>query len=173
MTTNETGQAHIIGTLAVADGKGVVRVEDRFDTNVDDLWSALTQPSRLARWLGEVSGDLRLGGDFRAHFFASDWEGTGRVDACDAPHRLLLTTTSADDGGETHTIEAALAAEGDQTVLIIEERGMPIEHLAGYGAGIQIHVEDLGAFLNGRDKVPDSRWQELMPEYRQLAGQIG
>ena len=23
-----------------------------YDTNIDDLWSALTQPSRLARWFG-------------------------------------------------------------------------------------------------------------------------
>jgi uncharacterized protein YndB with AHSA1/START domain len=132
-----------------------------------------TQPSRLARWLGEVEGDLRLGGEFRAHFFASGWEGTGRVDACDAPQRLMVTTTSGDESGEIHTIQASLATEGDQTVLVIEERGMPVDHLAGYGAGIQIHVEDLAAYLAGRDRVPESRWQELMPLYQRLAGQIG
>ena len=33
-------------------------------------------PLRLARWLGEVEGDLRLGGEYRARFFASGWEGT-------------------------------------------------------------------------------------------------
>ncbi len=48
---------------------GVVRMQDRFDTGIDDLWSALTDPPRLARWLGEVEGDLRLGGEFRARFF--------------------------------------------------------------------------------------------------------
>ena len=41
----------IVGTLRIADGKGVVRTEDRFDTDIDDLWSALTDPGRLARWL--------------------------------------------------------------------------------------------------------------------------
>jgi Activator of Hsp90 ATPase homolog 1-like protein len=63
-------------------------MEDRFDTEIDDLWSALTDPSRLARWLGEVEGDLRLGGEFRARFFASGWEGKGRVEACEPPERL-------------------------------------------------------------------------------------
>jgi uncharacterized protein YndB with AHSA1/START domain len=73
----------IIGSLRKEGGRGAVRIEDRFSTGIDDLWSALTEPHRLARWLGEVEGDLRLGGEFRAHFFSSGWEGTGRVEACE------------------------------------------------------------------------------------------
>ena len=60
-------------------------MEDRFDTDIDDLWSALTDPGRLAHWMGEVEGDLRLGAEFRFRFFASGSEGTGRVEACE-PH---------------------------------------------------------------------------------------
>ena len=41
-------------------------MEDRYDTDIDDLWSALTDPRRLARWVADVEGDLRLGGEFRA-----------------------------------------------------------------------------------------------------------
>jgi uncharacterized protein YndB with AHSA1/START domain len=168
--TSNAGE-RILGTLGVADGKGVVRMEDRFDTDVDDLWSALTQPERLARWLGDVEGDLHLSGAFRAHFFASGWEGTGRVEHCEQPKRLVVSTLDS-DGQEAHTISAELAADGDATVLVVEERGMPIDHLAGYGAGIQIHVEDLGAHLQGRDRIPRSRWDELMPAYRELAAQV-
>ena len=47
-----------------------MRIEDRFDTDIDDLWSALTDPGRLARWLGEVEGDLRPGGEFRVYIEA-------------------------------------------------------------------------------------------------------
>jgi len=169
--TSNTAEIRILGSLRTADGKGVVRMEDRFDTDIGDLWSALTEPARLARWLGAVEGDLRIDGEFRAHFFASGWEGTGRVDACEAPQRLLVTTTGEGES-ETHTIEATLSADGDQTILIIEEAGMPAEHLAGYGAGIQIHVEDLAAYLAGRDRVPQSRWQELMPTYEELAAKV-
>ncbi|MCB1300874.1 MAG: SRPBCC domain-containing protein, partial [Tetrasphaera sp.] len=52
---------------------------------MDDLWSALTEPDRLARWIGTVDGELRLGGEFRAAFFTSGWEGVGRVRECDPP----------------------------------------------------------------------------------------
>jgi len=71
----------ILGSLRIADGEGVVRMEDRFDTTVEDVWSALTDPGRLEQWLGEFEGDLRVGGEFRAHFTATGWKGTGRVDA--------------------------------------------------------------------------------------------
>lgn len=173
MTGNARPGARILGTLRSADGKGVVRMEDRFDTDIDDLWSALTDPRRLARWMGEVEGDLRLGGEFRARFFASGWEGTGRVEACEPPRRLLLLTTQPGQLDE-HFIEVTLAADGDQTVLVWEERGMPLDHLAPYGAGIQVHVEDLAAHLAGQERCDaDARWHELFPAYQALAASAG
>lgn len=159
----------IIGTLRSADGKGVVRMEDRVDAGVDELWSALTDPRRLARWLGEVEGDLRPGGQFRARFFASGWEGTGRIDACESRQRLLVSTQEAGEPDE-HADEIWLTADGNQAILVLEERGMPIDQVAAYGAGVQIHVEDLVAHLAGRERCDaQARWQELVPAYRDVA----
>ena len=172
MTSNAGGIGRILGSLRSAGGTGVVRMQDRFDTDIDDLWSALTDPGRLARWLGEVEGDLRLGGEFRARFF-DGWEGTGRVEACEPPRRLLLLTKGLDEPYEL-VIEATLAADGDQTILVIEERGMPLDLLAAYGAGIQVHVEDLAAHLAGRERCDaDARWAELLPAYQDLAANVG
>jgi len=41
---NNAADDRILGSLRSADGKGIVRVEDRFETGIDDLWSALTDP---------------------------------------------------------------------------------------------------------------------------------
>ena len=173
MTSNARGSSRILGSLRSADGKGIVRMEDRYDTDIDDLWSALTDPGRLARWLGEVEGDLRLGGEFRARFFASGWEGTGRVDTCEPPRHLLVWTKDPDEPYEL-VIEATLTADGGQTILILEERGMPLDHLAGYGAGIQVHVEDLAAHIAGRERCDaGARWAELLPAYQDLAASVG
>src|SRR5260370_5570232 len=172
MTSNPGAGTRIIGSLRSADGKGVVRMEDRFDTDIDDVWSALTDPLRLARWIGEVAGDLRLGGEYRYHFFASGSEGTGRVEACEPPRRLLL----AHGLGQQHelVIEVTLAADGDQTILVVEERGMPLGLLAAYGAGVQVHVEDLAAHLAGRERCDsDARWDELQPASEDLAAKVG
>ena len=75
---------------ALDEARGAVRVEDVYDTDVDDLWSALAEPERLARWLADVSGDLRVGGTIQAAF-TSSWTGPGRIEVCDPPNRLLLT----------------------------------------------------------------------------------
>jgi uncharacterized protein YndB with AHSA1/START domain len=172
MTGSARPGARILGSLRSADGKGVVRVEDHVDTDIDDLWSALTDPRRLARWMGEVEGDLRLGGEFRARFFASGWEGTGRVEACEPPRRLLLLTKQPGEPNE-QVIEVTLAADGDQTILVWEERGMPLDQLAAYGGGIQVHVEDLAAHLCGRERGdPGARWNELLPAYQTLAANV-
>jgi uncharacterized protein YndB with AHSA1/START domain len=169
MTSNARESTRILGTLRSADGKGIVRMEDRFDTDIDDLWSALTDPGRLARWYGEVEGDLRPGGEYRARLHASGWEGTGRVEACEPPRRLLVTTEGPEEAGQGE-IKVTLTGDGDQTVLVWEERGMPVDLIAAYGAGIQIHVEDLGDHVAGRERRDaEARWKELLPPYRELA----
>ena len=173
MTSNEAAGPRILGSLRSAEGKGTVRMEDRYDTDIDDLWSALTDPHRLARWLGEVEGELHVGGEFRARFFASGWEGTGRVEACEPPRHLLVLTRDPDVPYEL-VIEATLTAEGDQTILVLEERGMPLDHLAAYGAGIQVHIEDLAAHIGGRERCDgEARWGELLPAYQDLAANAG
>lgn len=170
--SNAGAGASIVGSLRVEDGKGAVRMEVRFQTVTDDVWSALTDPVRLARWYGEVEGDFRVGGEYRAHLFASGWEGTGRVEACEARRRLVVT--GAEPGEQGTVTEVTLTADGSQTVLVWEERGMQVDGVAAYGAGVQIHVEDLAAHLAGRERGDaEARWTLLEPFYDDLAAKIG
>jgi uncharacterized protein YndB with AHSA1/START domain len=158
---------NIIGTMRALDAtRGAVRVEDVYDTDIDDLWQACTTPARLARWIAEVSGDLRLGGTIRAAF-VSTWTGEGRIEVCHAPRHLLLTM---EPGTEDETqIEAWLTAHGSGTRLVVEERGLPLERLYFHGAGWQAHLEDLGRLLGGDVSVWRERWDELSPVYREMA----
>lgn len=173
MTSPAGEGGRILGSLRSEEDKGVVRMEDRLDTDIDDVWSALTDPSRLARWYGEVEGDLRLGGEYRARLFASGWEGTGRVESCEPPHRLVVRTKET-DGPDERVIEAMLTADADQTIVVWEARGFPLDMLSAYGAGVQIHVEDLADHLAGRERREDAeaRWDELHPAYQDLAAHL-
>jgi len=174
MTNDARPGTRILGSLRSADdGNGIVRVEDRYDTDVEDLWSALVDPSRLARWYGQVEGDLRLGGEFRLYIESSGWDGSGRVEVCEPPRRLRVTTREATEPYDK-TIEATLTAMGDQTNLVIEVRGMPMDKIAFYGAGWQIHAENLAAYLAGREVGDtEARWNELVPPYQGIAADIG
>jgi uncharacterized protein YndB with AHSA1/START domain len=162
----------LLGSLRAAAGKGVVRMQDRVDAEVDDVWSAITDPARLASWWGDIAGDLRLGGEYRARVHASGWDGTGRIAACEPPLRLLVQHREPDQPDE-QTVEITLAADNGQTIVVWEERGMPMAYLAGYGAGIQVHVEDLAAYLAGGDRCDaNARMSELFPAYEALAATV-
>ena len=168
----------IVGTMRSLDGtRGAIRIEDVYDTGIDDLWDACTNPDRLARWIAEVSGDLRVGGSIHA-VFTSTWTGPGRIDVCGKPHHLLLTTEpGTEDEAE---IEAWLTEEGPRTRLVVEERGLPRDRLHFYGAGWQAHLEDLARSLGDEaaagpgswtDQAAEptwrARWAELTPAYEQ------
>jgi uncharacterized protein YndB with AHSA1/START domain len=154
------------GTMQALDEKrGSVRVEDVYDTDVHDLWRACTTPERLARWIAEVSGDLRVGGTVHATF-TSSWTGPARIDVCDQPHHLLLTMEPGTDD-ETE-LEAWLTEEGDRARLVVEERGLPLDKLHFHGAGWQAHLEDLARSLTGESSSWKARWTELTPLYETM-----
>lgn len=157
-------RTEVRGSLRRLDeGRGAVRVESVYPTPADDLWAALTDPERLARWVAVVEGDLRVGGSFAARF-TSGWEGTGRVDVCEPPRRLLVTMEAG--GPDETVIEATLEPGSAGTRLVVEERGIPVPELHVHGAGWQTHLEDLGTSLTGATPGPwVDRVKVLVPEY--------
>lgn len=168
---------NVIGTMRSLDKTlGAVRVEDVYDTDIEDLWDACTNPERLARWIAKVSGDLRVGGAIHT-VFTSTWTGPARIDACERPHHLLLTTEPGTS--DEAQIEAWLTEAGSGTRLVVEQRGLPRERLYFHGAGWQAHLEDLGRSLGGEnaaepwtEQSPEpgwrARWTELTPTYEQM-----
>lgn len=158
----------LLGTLRrIDETKGAVRVEDVYDTDIEDLSDACTNPERLARWIATVPGDLRQGDEFDASF-TSGFEGRCRIEMCEPPNRLLVTTWDRDTG-DASTMEARLEESAGGTRLVIEESGVPVGQLAGYGAGWQVHAEDLAQHIAGEDRDEDSaRWSDMVARYREV-----
>ena len=97
------------------------------------------------------------------------------------PRRLLVTTRETDESYRKgqgvppfdESLEATLTPDGDQTILVIEVQGMPVDKIAFYCAGWQIHAENLAAYLAGRDSGDvEARWEELVPPYQDLAANV-
>jgi len=182
MASNARQGSGVLGTLRSADGKGVVRIENRYDADPGRLWSALTDPAHLARWYGQVEGDLRPGGQFRLHADDADSDATGRIDVCEPQHRLQVTTRETDESYQRGQgappydgeLAATLTPAGDQTILVFEVTGMPLDAVAFFGAGWQIHAENLAAYLSGRGPGDtEARWNELVPAYQDQAARLG
>jgi uncharacterized protein YndB with AHSA1/START domain len=83
-----------------------------YETTIEDLWDACTDPERLRRWYTPITGDLRVGGTF-----AQVNMGSGTIVACDAPHLLKLSL-----GGGADEIELRLSpgAEDGTTTLELQ-----------------------------------------------------
>jgi uncharacterized protein YndB with AHSA1/START domain len=150
MTSNPRPAPRILGSLRSAGGKGVVRIEDRYGTGIDDLWSALTDPGRLASWYGQVEGDLRLGGQFRLHVEDADADATGRVEACEPPRRLQVRTRETEEshrrGKGVPPYDEALDAASRTSCALTPTRVSP-------GQGRARHTHHLGPdgrLLRGR-----------------------
>jgi len=148
----ELPEPAIEGTLYSADGVGIVRMKTRCDADIDDVWSALTDPLRLTRWFGKVHGDLREDGEATALVMSSGWDGRVHIDTC-VPRRELRVTMWEEEGSR-HSVSAELLADGAKTDLAIEVRGVPVDLLWAYGAGWQEHIEDLRLISGARTAYP-------------------
>jgi len=107
----------------------VVVASRTYPTDVDDLWRAVTDPERIARWFAPVSGELRLGGRFQVEGNAG-----GEVTACDDPKHFSI---SWEFGDQTTWVDVDLEPAGDATTLTLRHAAdvRDSEHWATYGPG--------------------------------------
>jgi uncharacterized protein YndB with AHSA1/START domain len=95
-----------VGTRTLEAGEArTLTISRVYDTPLDDLWDACTNPERIPRWFLPVSGELKLGGRFEIQGNAS-----GTIERCEPPHSFNATW---EFGGATSWIELRLTPEAD------------------------------------------------------------
>jgi uncharacterized protein YndB with AHSA1/START domain len=96
-----------VGSRVLEAGEArTTSISRTYDTGVEDLWDACTNPERIPRWFLPVSGDLRLGGRYQLEGNAG-----GTVERCDPPHGFAATW---EYGDEVTWIEVRLVPEDDR-----------------------------------------------------------
>jgi uncharacterized protein YndB with AHSA1/START domain len=144
-----------------------VTVRREYPAEVEDVWDAVTDPQRLARWFAPVTGDLREGGSFQV-----EGNAAGDVRECVPPTALTVTW-----GGPVSLVRVRLSASDAGTVLELEHT-VPAA-FAGSGAGA-LHVGPgwdvtllgLALWLRG-ELVDDPATWEASSEVREVnAGSI-
>ncbi|MGM0883662.1 MAG: SRPBCC family protein [Bacillota bacterium] len=105
----------------------------QYTTSIEKLWSALTDSSKLAKWVANIHTGEAMDNDFKpvvGYRFqfrtqpSENWDGIidGEVLIVDAPNRVSYTWAS---GGETHTVTWTLQDLGDGKVnLHLEQTGL-------------------------------------------------
>jgi uncharacterized protein YndB with AHSA1/START domain len=124
-----------VGTDKLPAGDAqVVKLSRSYPNETEDVWDAITDPERIARWFLPVSGDLRLGGNFQLEGNAG-----GEIRVCDRPHRLLVTWIFGEPPGpeDASLVEVLLEpdADGGTTLTLIHTAVVPPEMWDQFGPG--------------------------------------
>ncbi|WP_421931980.1 SRPBCC family protein [Phenylobacterium sp.] len=144
-----------------------------YDTTVDDLWEAITNPERIPRWFLPVTGELKLGGRYQLQGNAG-----GTITACEPPRRLSLTWEFA---GQTSWVNVALSEAGDGAQLELEHVAhVDNDHWKQFGPGAvgigwELSLIGLALHLEGGAQVdPDgfAAWS-ASPDGRALMAASG
>jgi uncharacterized protein YndB with AHSA1/START domain len=147
------------GLLRLDGSARAVRFERVLAGGPEEVWSALTEPARLRRWLAEAELDLREGGAVSFRFGDTpDQHVTGRVLAVDEPRLLEYEWTWP---GQTESVVRwELSADGaGGTRVVLDHRRLPADAATGYGAGWHAYLDLLEAHLGGEESAD---WGELV-----------
>ena len=142
-----------------------------YDTAIDDLWDAITNPERIGRWFLPVSGVLRQGGRYQLQGNAG-----GEILACSPPQTLSLTW---EFGGQMSWVNVQLTemSDGGTRLRLEHIAHVPEEFWNQYGPGavgvgwdlallgLRLHLET-GATLDAKQ---GAEWPTT-PEGREFVG---
>jgi uncharacterized protein YndB with AHSA1/START domain len=125
-----------------------LRYEREYRAGIDEVWSALTDPERTHRWLGE----LRMSGDTGRLVQGDEDEGEYaelRVVGCEPPYRIEVDWTFP-GAALTHVLVTLAGAGAGRTLVVLLHTFPAVTDpadLAGYGCGWQHYVDSLAAHL--------------------------
>jgi len=148
--------------LATEEGVRIV-FEREYPDPIEDVWSAVTEPDRLERWIGTYTGERTVGATVQ---FAMTAEG--QVDpepvtivACDPPRHLVLDWLVPDQ--PLWRVEVSLLESGTGTALTFVHHLSDSSAAGDLGPGWQYYLDRLGASLEGGE----------MPEFDHYLGLKG
>jgi uncharacterized protein YndB with AHSA1/START domain len=154
--------------LGEGDGR-VVRLEREYEATPAEVWSAWTDPDRLARWLGRLAGPLAA--DRTRMRFGDEPDQWADLTVLELQEPSRLTLLWSFPGASDSVLEVAIAPLGDgRTRVVVEHRGLGAMD-TGYGAGWSAYLAALAAELGGRDdgRSWDERFATALPAWRARA----
>lgn len=147
------------------DGTTVLELRREYPDPVADVWAAVTESDRLARWIGTWSGHPHPGGTVA-------FTMTGEVDAggevaepvdvtiheCEPPHRLVVDIPESPE--RSWRVEVTVSERDGGSVLLFEQRLPEGLDAVDVEAGWRWYLDRLGASLHG-DAMP--AWEDYTP----------
>ena len=137
------------GRVETRDGQHVLIQTREFKAPIEDVWAAVTESDRLARWIGRWDGDPTSGSvKFQMLFEEGHAGEVMEIRRCDPPHALHVT---ARQGDEAWLLDVDLAHAGGVTTLTLTHIGVTSEHAEGVGPGWEYYLDRMVDAETGGD----------------------
>lgn len=134
-------------------GTKVVALRQTYDTDIDDLWDACTNPERIPRWFLPIKGELRVGGRYEL-----EGNAHGTVERCDPPHAFAATW---EYGDTVSWIEVRLVPEEAGRTRLELDHIVPVDeqwrHFGPGAPGVGWDLALLGLSIHLRTREPVDR----------------
>ncbi|MCC6495908.1 MAG: SRPBCC domain-containing protein [Propionibacteriaceae bacterium] len=155
------------GSMVAAE----LTISEDFETDVADLWDAVTTGERIARWFAPVHGDLRLGGSYQVEGNAG-----GVIESCDPPHQYTATWVMG-EGMSRITVTVADLGQGRSRFTLahsaeVEQAFWDMYGPGAVGVGWDLGVLGLSLYLAtgvGRPEDADA-WATTEPARKFITG---
>jgi uncharacterized protein YndB with AHSA1/START domain len=143
MSTTPSGRVTRLGDRLT------LHLDRTFEAPIEDVWAAITEPERLARWLGTWRGDPTEGHVlWRMGFEDGAEEHELEIRECRPPHRLAVTTYV---GEQAWFLDADLRESDGVTTLSFSQPGVGHEDVLGAGPGWEYYLDRLVVAESGGD----------------------
>lgn len=132
------------------DGRQRLEFRRSWPDPIEDVWSALTEPDRLARWIGRYDGARGAGGSGTFVMTHEEGDHAGEpmtILECDPPRRLVVEWTQQET--ENWRVDLDLATEGDRTVLRFVQVFPAGADVVDFAMGWHWYLDKFGAELAG------------------------
>ncbi len=126
-----------------------LEIDRTFLAPIEDVWAAITEPERLARWLGTWRGEPADGHVwFRMLFEEGDSEQQMEIRECRPPERLSVTSHV---GEQQWQLDVDLSERDGVTTLAFSQPGVDLDDVLSVGPGWEYYLDRLVAAESGGD----------------------
>lgn len=137
------------GRVETHDGVPMLVLTRDFAAPIEDVWAAITESDRLARWIGRWEGDPTAGRvRFHMLFEEGDSGGDMEIRRCEPPRALHLT---GHQGAEPWHLDLDLTHADGVTTLTFTQPGISVEQVPDVGPGWEYYLDRLVDAETGRD----------------------
>ncbi|MCA0145766.1 SRPBCC family protein [Blastococcus sp. LR1] len=145
------------------DGRQRLEFRRSWPDPIEDVWSALTEPERLARWIGIYDGARGPGGTGTFVMTHEEGEQAGEpmtILECDPPRRLVVEWQQQET--EDWRVDLDLWTEDGRTQLRFTQVFPADADVTDYAMGWHWYLDKFGAVITGRPQP--GHWDEFYAE---------